>query len=56
MLRDQIVEDVRAVRERLLAETGGLDAYVEKIRKLESQETEPLLQPPARDGRKGDIA
>ncbi len=56
MLRDQIVEEVRAVRERLLAEAGGLNAYVEKIRKLESEETETVLQPPARDDRKGDVA
>ena len=55
-MRDQVVEEVRAVRERLMTQAGGLDAYVEKIRKLEATETEAVLQPPPKDDRKGAVA
>lgn len=56
MLRDKVVDEVRAVREQLMAAAGGLDAYVEKIRKMEAAETEPVLQPPPKDERKGAVA
>lgn len=47
MYRDEIVDEVRAVRERVLREAGGsLDALVARLRKLEERETETVLQPP----------
>ena len=40
---DPIVTEVRKVRERLLAEAGGFDAYVSKLKSLESGDAARLV-------------
>jgi hypothetical protein len=58
MNRDEVIEDVRRVRERLLAEAGSLRAFADELRKLETQETEKVLPPPPRreDLLRGEVA
>ena len=40
---DPIVAEVRDVRERLLADAGGFDEYVRKLKTLESGDTARLV-------------
>jgi len=40
---DPIVAEVRDVRERLLADAGGFDEYVRKLKTLESVDTARLV-------------
>jgi hypothetical protein len=48
MNRDEVIDEVRRVREQLLAEAGSLRAYADELRKLEARETETVLPPPPR--------
>lgn len=49
MPKDEIIEEVRAARARLLEEAGGdLDALFVKLKKLESQEKRPMVVLPPR--------
>jgi|GEM_PF-3420487 len=40
---DPIVAEVRATRERLLAEAGGFDAFVLKLKRLETEGASRLV-------------
>ncbi len=59
MARDEIVEEVRAIRKRLLEEAGGtLEGLIAKIREEEAKEKSRLVTlPPRRPGEeKGEAA
>jgi hypothetical protein len=55
---DEIIDEVRAVRERLLKEAGGtVDALIAWLRKLESAEKRPVVtREPRRATRRGEAA
>lgn len=40
---DPIVEEVRKIREQLVEEAGGFDAYIKKLRRKESAHAERLV-------------
>jgi hypothetical protein len=56
MSRDEIIDEVRAAREKLLADAGGdLESLIARLRKLEAQEKRPVVVlPPRRPAQKKD--
>ena len=56
--RDEIVEEVRAVRAELLASVGGdLEALFAKLAALEANEKrQVVVLPPRKASKKGDVA
>ena len=58
MHRDEIIDEVRAVRARLLEAAGGdLEALFAKLKELEAEEQGPVVVlPPRRPTQKNDVA
>lgn len=58
MHRDEIIDEVRAARARLLESAGGdLDSLFAKLKALEEQEErEVVVLPPRKPAKKNDVA
>lgn len=55
MSREDLINEVRALRARLLDEAGGsIHALCERLRVLEAQSKERVIQPPPRS--RGEVA
>ena len=50
---DPIVEEVHKIRERLLADYGGIDGYIRHLEELRSELSDRIVQ---REPRKPEIA
>lgn len=48
MIEDPIVEEIHRTRERLLEEHGGMDGYLEHIRKVQAELPQTVVRLPRR--------